>query len=336
MCRFHAARVSSAAIAALRRTTRSVTSPCEGQMQAHFFGFSLAANPPPDLNSFFQELATRPREPGRWGRFDRMLLVGERDGFRVGLFVTVKTQRKQCELKKDADGNFNIEVRKLDPNSYPMDFNFFVINTATYRGLYQHYYQSASLLQFGEYLKSQFSKVRKRMRRDELDNAANDAAKESVRTKFETSDFVFRAMARKADIEKFLGDISALRTFQVTYESLAAFEPYFEPVKEQLIRQTSELFFTADTPVGIAKKGILAAIEHFGPYKGTIEGTDEHGGDRILHLEEKHLSFETMDYDEIAERMTFKLDEFQTAPILGDMIESMKRHNTIMSTPAAS
>jgi hypothetical protein len=81
--------------------------------------------------------------------YQRLIRAAEKDGYFVGLVVTFKTQRRICELEKE---ELVIQVRELEAGKSIVDFNFFVINQATGRGLYQHYHHSMSLQRFGTLL----------------------------------------------------------------------------------------------------------------------------------------------------------------------------------------
>lgn len=76
-------------------------------------------------------------------------------GYYKGLILTVKDQKAYCKLQGSVD-DLEIKVENLSGHDKLIEFNFFVINKSTGKGLYQFYYQSTSLSKFKEILKRQF------------------------------------------------------------------------------------------------------------------------------------------------------------------------------------
>lgn len=72
-----------------------------------------------------------------------------------GLILTVKDQKAFCKLQGNLD-DLEITVENLSGGDQLIEFNFFVINKKTGKGLYQFYYQSTSLSKFKEILKRRF------------------------------------------------------------------------------------------------------------------------------------------------------------------------------------
>ena len=59
----------------------------------------------------------------------RQIFINSSDNiFYHGLIITIKDQKKFCELKSDDNENFKIQVKDIDELSKIMDFNFFIVN----------------------------------------------------------------------------------------------------------------------------------------------------------------------------------------------------------------
>lgn len=128
-------------------------------MQAHLMGFLWETGAGITLEDFFKHLAKLKDVETAYANYNRLLYVGERGNYYLGLFITIKDQRRSPEIKNES-GVYKINVRSLEEGTNLVDFNFFVINKTTQRGLYQHYHHSCSLNQFGIFCQRQYEDLK--------------------------------------------------------------------------------------------------------------------------------------------------------------------------------
>jgi hypothetical protein len=96
-------------------------------MKVHVLGFSWDTRPILPADEFFAHLAQVGRVPRPFNGYDRLLYTGHRDGYFVGLFLTIKRQSKVCEIEKTG-AEYKVNVRHLKRGTNPVDFNFFALN----------------------------------------------------------------------------------------------------------------------------------------------------------------------------------------------------------------
>jgi hypothetical protein len=128
-------------------------------MQAHLVGFLWELGKGISLNEFFAHLKSQHNVATKFGSYDRLLYISERDDYFLGLFLTVKDQRKVPEIQQ-AGEDYIVKVRDLDDDSSLIDFNFFAVNKTSAKGLYQHYHNSCSLNQFGLFCRRHYDDLR--------------------------------------------------------------------------------------------------------------------------------------------------------------------------------
>jgi hypothetical protein len=175
-----------------------------GRMQAHLMGMIWELGNGISLDQFIAHLATLKDVPVKFNSYDRLLYVGDKGDYYLGLFLTVKDQRKFCEIQQDG-GEFTITVRSLEERSNLMDFNFFIVNKNTGRGIYQHYHQSCSANQFGVFLQRQYDDLKEFKKEMELQGVGGDEAprkeKKRVDARYKGT-FKLVVMVRKEKLEQ--------------------------------------------------------------------------------------------------------------------------------------
>ena len=119
-------------------------------MRVKFLGFRFECSSVISLKKYFKAIEAENFSTRKLGIYERYYLANTtfNPKYFVGLFVTVKDQKKFCELTKKK-GKLCIKVNNLKDNSTLMHFNFFVMNKETGFGLFQHYHNSCSANQFG-------------------------------------------------------------------------------------------------------------------------------------------------------------------------------------------
>ncbi|NGO89257.1 MAG: hypothetical protein GBQ79_06320 [Halomonas sp.] len=89
-----------------------------------------------------------------------------REGYLLGLVVTLKDQRRLCKAKVQ-DGELILKTEDLLDEDKLVDFNFFAIRKDTRKGIYQYYYSSCSPNTYGDVCKRIFYDLKKKMIHDE-------------------------------------------------------------------------------------------------------------------------------------------------------------------------
>ena len=101
-------------------------------MLVRLLGFALDCPNSLTLKELFEDLDRRSGLIEQLDEVGRFLFVdsSSNDQYFLGLIVSVKNQRKFCELQEQG-GDFRVIVNNLKTNSHQMEFNFFVVNRRT-------------------------------------------------------------------------------------------------------------------------------------------------------------------------------------------------------------
>src|SRR5437868_13057882 len=116
---------------------RGLSSDGDCAMQAHLVGFAWTLGNGIELDEFFVYLRGQHNIATRFGQYDRLLYISDRGDYHLGLLLTVKDQKRVCEIQQ-AGEQYVVNVRSLDDDSNLVDFNFFAVKKGSGKGLYQH------------------------------------------------------------------------------------------------------------------------------------------------------------------------------------------------------
>ncbi|MCL6272245.1 hypothetical protein M3P05_20195 [Sansalvadorimonas sp. 2012CJ34-2] len=257
----------------------------------------------------------------------RIYLNDEDDKYYKGLVITVKDQKKFCKLTSSSDG-FKIEVENLKGENKLMDFNFFVINKENNIGLYQHYFQSCSLMVFGEYLKHSYRTIRDGKIAQEIKNektknqgTISPSAEKRIRRKFK-SKLEFQALYRKEDIEVILKEFKKIKAFEYEYATLTPDVMDATPLSSYVSKKKEKLTFATSHSADTLATAISGAVDKFAPKRGKVLVEDAEGIDSAIQIFNMPDCFGLEDYDEVAYKLnSLDVSEFQNADYIKELIE---------------
>ncbi|ABC83392.1 hypothetical protein [Anaeromyxobacter dehalogenans] len=299
-------------------------------MKIRYLGFALEGEGPlglPELTTFLQKAS-----PARFALYDRIIRVAKKDGYFVGLVLSTKDQRQVCELAKE---NLVIEVREVAAGRAVIDFNFFVINEATRRGLYQHYHQSMGVRKFGEYLDHHL----KQLVRREVESAisAAEASGEVTEKKKKTiraglsSRLKLTQLVRNEDVPELVEAMSRVKRLRIDFGALKAQQaPLFAPVMKDLITLAREEYvFDRDKSQSKVKAAVLSVLKGLSDAKGRIVGDDEDGHEQIINLLNNYEKFGDVEFGQAAKTMNLKVEEFAKSAMIKALLDAAKKNKDI-------
>ena len=116
---------------------------------------------------------------------------------------------------------------------YYCDFNFFIINPATARGLYQHYHQSAATNTFCYFCRKQYEDLKRLRISEEIQKAGGNFAPNSVKKRIEKGfkgSLRYITIVKKESFNECLKTLKRIKSFSFEYMTLVAEEKKFAPV----------------------------------------------------------------------------------------------------------
>lgn len=289
-------------------------------MQANLMGFIWSLGTGITLEEFFNHLATLNGKPEKFGEYDRLLSVGTRGDYYVGLFLKIKDQRRSPEIT-NAGGKFTISVRSLAEGTNLVDFNFFIINKKTQRGMYQYYHQSCSLNQFCIFCAQQYEGLKESKIEAALAGVGGDAAstadKKRIKKAYKGS-LSYENMVRSETLQALLDELEQIKYFDFTLAAIDDNDALLTPLRPYAKKQRRIVRFKA-TQVGVVN-AIVNIVKAKGIRVGRVGGVDAEKREHVYRLIENPDKFAEFEYDEIADETILNVAKVEESPFFDEML----------------
>ena len=223
--------------------------------------------------------------------------------FVLGLVVTVKDQRKFCELV-DAQGAFKFKVNNLTGTNKLMEFNFFVINKKNGLGIYQYYHHSCSPGTFGSYLRTRYRALSEESR-DQM--IANLHAKGQHSRKAETAvrsqhrqGLSFGLLTRNDAIADVLNAYKSIRGFDYEYVNLDPVARVAQPLQGLVTKVKERVSFDSNIDKNVIAAGIAGMLGQVKDRSARVHVVDDDDTPLSVRVANIPENFGEQEYDDIA------------------------------------
>ncbi len=311
-------------------------------MFVRFLGFTLSALPIYSLDLFMRELADRPIAWSENNGPGRFLFVDTKfdEQYYLGLIVTVKDQRRFCQLREGGTDRLQIMVNEPDQTSRLMEFNFFVINRISQVGLYQHYYQSCSLREgmkeLGNLYRDLLLGHREVYVKELLDQGASKIrANELARQHFHGA-LRYTQLVSPADFQEMLNELSSITALELEYTSLRVEQPTYAQLSQYVKRESHKIVFNRQFTAGSGLiRAIMSLVETDKPDSGKVTGSDESGIERVIRIDNNPYTFGEFDFDEIVEKIhQLNIKEFHQSWVISKLLSTCREQSELFETEA--
>lgn len=231
---------------------------------------------------------------------NRILAICKKDGFWVGVLLTIKNIKAYCQLKNDGK-EFIITPKELDENSNMVDFNFFAIKPESGRGLYQYYHNSAGTNTFCAFCRKRYNEYRNLLIEKERLEAGGDAILKSELAKIKSKYsgvFYYSTLLKPNGFEDYVNTLKKIKFFSYEFSTIDSEEQNMTPLGKLAERKVYKLFFSRDPSI---TDRIKEAIINLSPSKkckrAIIEGLDENDNDAVYKLLNDYNSYAEFDYN---------------------------------------
>jgi hypothetical protein len=304
-------------------------------MKANILGFWWEVGDAIPLADLFAYLKGIDEE--KYAGHNRLLFIGETDKYHTGLFLTSKTHKKFCELKKSGQTH-KINVRKAEAGASLIDFNFFLVHKLTGRGLYQFYHHSCHPKVFTRFCVRQFGALRDERRAAEIVAAGGDSLSDRARDRIERKyeqPIQWQMLVRR---EKFAAIVKQL-------QSIGGFEFYLNSVEAEKEKRFSgfrgisqrirhRVTFSRDVSPTQRAKAILNFVKGNSELgNAAVDGKDSDGLDKVIALHDNPDSFGNYDFDKLAENMDFEPEKFEDSVFMSELIRVADTHAHVLNSP---
>lgn len=299
-------------------------------MKVRFLGFTVTCKGELTLAQLMNFV--KDQDAYGFAGYQRLIRAAEKDGYFVGLVVTFKTQRRICELEKE---ELVIQVRELEAGKSIVDFNFFVINQVTGRGLYQHYHHSMSLQRFGTLLDRQMRMLVERKVAAAVEKAEskgedlNDSDKRRLRKKYRTK-VELTQIVKEEDLPDLISEMDRIKRLSFDVATVTPDSPLFAPMSGLVRTTRTQLTFDREVSVEKVRKAVLSLVGKVQPTRGKIVGEivggSDDGVEHVISLLENYDVYGEVGYDEAAGTMNLKIEDFAKAKMVKRLLEAAKKH----------
>lgn len=303
-------------------------------MKVNFMGFSISCTSAITLNDFFEYLEKKKSTKYNLGTYDRLYFVNTtaNDNYHVGLFVTVKDQKKFCELSKK-DDKLEIIVNNIGKNRNLMDFNFFIVNKKNGLGIYQYYHNSCSTNQFCYFCNRIYNEINGKTQQKEISSYGGADITNKEKRKIEkkySGTLKWELLVRKEGLPELMKELDKIKSFEFDFAYLQAKEHEFKPLEKFVKKERRKLSFVQKSPAQFITTEICSLADKLNIKTGRVFGQDVDGIERIIHIYDNLDNFGEYEYDDVAERLNaLDMDKFEESWVTRELLSASESHNHI-------
>lgn len=305
-------------------------------MKIRFLGFTFeAVSKSLTLDHWASHPHQNPPNTSAVVRGQRILIINNTANvdYRIGLVVTVKDQRRFCQLVNDGNGVI-VRVNDLGQNSGLMDFNFFVVHKLTGIGLYQHYHQSCSVRAFCELARNSFGNFKEQKIQALFDALPSNQKTEAERIKIQKENsgrLSWAQLVRQEALEALIAELDKIKAFEYQLVTPFVAESEFRPLANYIRAKTTRIGFASGTPIQLAAR-VIANFASTGEAKrGKVEGIDTDGNSQFLSIMSNPDNFGEYEFDDVAGHLNdLNLSSFHESWVVQELLQSCSNNSHIV------
>lgn len=295
-------------------------------MEVRYLGFSISTkNEKVSVEDLYDQLEQNSGKENLSLKLPRRIFFEKSKGdYYKGMILTIRDQTKYCKMQ-DQGGNISINVENLQGNEKLLEFNFFVINKNTGRGIYQEYHHSCSINTFFKYLKQEFNKVKTESIKDEIANlqSPTDKDKSAIRKKHKKP-IDLSMLCDKSDLFDAIAELTRVSSLEYTLETVEPHQGFGKPLADICKRKREAIIFEDVKPATIADT-LRYHMDSLGIKKGRITGYESKDKKVSYPINQRPEYYGVYDFDVIAPKVhNIKSDKFTECKILDDLIGTCK------------
>lgn len=297
-------------------------------MKINFLGFRIESEKVGYVDQYLATLPSAHHKGVNISSYPRDIYVKTDDTHVYGLAVTVKDQRKYCELISAAGGDLIIDVKNLAQNSQLMEFNFFAIDRKSGAGIFQHYHNSLSLSGLGHFLQTSYANYNQALVDSEVNKLpkamqTKDAVK-NINNKMRDR-LSFKIAVRQEKLKQLLEELKSIKSFEYELATLGVVESAMQPLNGKVKKKSTRLVFNAKTQAGSVAASIASAVSKLDLKKGSIIGTDCNDVESTIRLIDNVGRFSELDYDDALQKIaSLNINDFENSWMINQVKDSLK------------
>lgn len=271
-------------------------------MLVRILGISFEPKAIITLKELFSYLFNKADEQIEMNNVNRLIVVDQKSDSKyfIGVVVTIKDQRRFCELAKE-QGKMLIKVVNLKKQQSIMDFNFFIVNKKTGFGLYQHYHQSCSIGQFAFMLSNRYREIADGRIRNDMEKASkvNDRIEKTIKKKY-AGKLNWNILVRKENLKNILLELQKIKSFEFDFMHLESDEPIYRPLRNNVRKERRKFTFIRNSPIQLLSSEISKIANRLNLHDGKVFGEDVDGISRAIRIMDNPDNYGEYEYDDVA------------------------------------
>lgn len=301
-------------------------------MKIRLLGFDLQAGNGITLADLFAHLASKQNSPIDFHGYERLLYVGENKKYHLGLLITTKDQKKFLELSQTG-GAVKFEPRDVTTGARLADFNFFLLDKNTGRGIYQYYHNSCSLNPFAYLLRKCYDELKQEKIDASISKLTSPTESSKAKIKKQYSGTLqWTQIVRPENFEALVGRLQSINTFTVSMATLDQKESAFRSISSLAKKVVHEFKFSNDKGTNAIIRSITNFIKRDPPESARVDGIDEDGLEQVIKLTNNPDSFGEFEYDEVTEKMDFLPKDFVSSWFMKEITKIADANSVLLMT----
>ncbi len=294
-------------------------------MKVRFLGFKIDVGTI-GLAEFLREQIQLSPKTFEHSSVSRLLYLREVGSEFVGLLLTIHDQKRFLELSTGKQ--FAISVRELNGTNRLVEFNYFIINTKTRKGLYQHYSGACGLTAFGNMLKKRYIQMIADRRHAQIAPRRSTLGKAGIRKVRQeikgTLDLA--AILTAEDFAELVKAMSRVQTISFAYRTPEIRNTALVPITDFLGRQVTTIGFKKGTAVGRIKDAAINLAKGKEFDNISVAGFDAAGDHAVYHTEANLTHFGKYEFDTLVTQKSIDLSDFAASPIVKMLRDAMTKN----------
>lgn len=240
-----------------------------------------------------------------------ILSVTKKDDYYIGILLAIRDQKRFAKIKQER-GKFEIKTEELGKNENPVEFNFFLINKETGRGLYQHYYHSTPLNSFNVICKRRYTALKASRIQSDTPEDASESKKAKIRKQF-AGGLSYSLWVRPEKFEEVVKMLARVKSLEVDVNSLDVSDRLFQPLAKHAKGVRHRFTFNEQQGRGSAKTAVLKLLkDSLGDFLGAkVVGVDPDDNEVVYRLAENLDTLFEMDLDEALKGLVLRSDDME-------------------------
>ena len=294
-------------------------------MQINFQGFSWDISPNSNLITLSNILESMSNN--KENNQNKLIFTLKKNDLWHGVIISIKDMKKYSKLI-NKDGVHALEIQNLDKDEKMADFNFFIFDEKKKRGLYQYYHHSCSLMSFNNIVKKYFTKYREKLKEKKMKEYSNqNLSKYKMRkniSKLGLNSLIFKSYILEKEKTFFerMASISYLSKASFEFDIISVNDTFFSPISTKIKRARYDLSFDKKLFNKNLIQNLIDIIKEKKLKNAKVNGIDEDGNEIAYKLLNDFTSFETIDYDDYAEK--FDLNNIEQSLINNKILVHLK------------